>query len=146
MVFGLVLQPTHKPFYSSKKATMTSRLDLRPIIKTKEFEKSTDEEKFQTLTLRPILKLQNDLLLGLFKNHITESKIMYYSLSPENKVLFIENSLQKNIVLKNKLIGVTLGMLTIEELAVYSADTNLYNKRIMSLLIERIRSQISLLV
>jgi len=125
---------------------MTSRLDLRPIIKTKEFEKSTDEEKFQTLTLRPILKLQNDLLLGLFKNHITESKIMYYSLSPENKVLFIENSLQKNIVLKNKLIGVTLGMLTIEELAVYSADTNLYNKRIMSLLIERIRSQISLLV
>ncbi len=125
---------------------MTSRLDLRPIIKTKEFEKSTDEEKFQTLTLRPILKLQNDLLLGLFKNHITESKIMYYSLSPENKVLFIENSLQKNIVLKNKLIGVTLGMLTIEELAVYSADTNLYNKRIMSLLIERIRSQINLLV
>jgi hypothetical protein len=125
---------------------MTSRLDLRPIIKTKEFEKSTDEEKFQTLTLRPILKLQNDLLLGLFKNHITESKMMYYSLSPENKVLFIENSLQKNIVLKNKLIGVTLGMLTIEELAVYSADTNLYNKRIMSLLIERIRSQISLLV
>jgi hypothetical protein len=124
---------------------MTSRLDLRPIIKTKEFEKSTDEEKFQTLTLRPILKLQNDLLLGLFKNHISESKIMYYSLSPENKVLFIENSLQKNIVLKNKLIGVTLGMLTIEELAVYSADTNLYNKRIMSLLIERIRSQISLL-
>ncbi|MDG1276483.1 MAG: hypothetical protein P8O16_04330 [Algoriphagus sp.] len=124
---------------------MTSRLDLRPIIKTKEFEKSTDEEKFQTLTLRPILKLQNDLLLGLFKNHITESKIMYYSLSPENKVLFIENSLQKNIVLKNKLIGVTLGMLTIEELAVYSANTNLYNKRIMSLLIERIRSQISLL-
>ena len=124
---------------------MTSRLDLRPIIKTKEFEKSTDEEKFQTLTLRPILKLQNDLLLGLFKNHIAESKIMYYSLSPENKVLFIENSLQKNIVLKNKLIGVILGMLSIEELAVYSADTNLYNKRIMSLLIERIRSQISLL-
>jgi hypothetical protein len=125
---------------------MTSRLDLRPIIKTKEFENSTDEEKFQTLTLRPILKLQNELLIQLFKNHIIESKNMYYSLSPENKVLFIENSLQKNIVLKNKLIGVTLGMLTIEELAVYSADTNLYNKRIMSLLIERIRSQISLLV
>lgn len=124
---------------------MTSRLDLRPIIKTKEFDKSTDEEKFQTLTLRPILKLQNDLVLGLFRNHIAESKNMYYSLSPENKVLFIENSLQKNIVLKNKLIGVTLGMLTIEELAVYSADTTLYNKRIMSLLIERIRSQISLL-
>ncbi|REG82476.1 glyoxalase [Algoriphagus antarcticus] len=124
---------------------MTSRLDLRPIIKTKEFENSTDEEKFQTLTLRPILKLQNQLLIQLFKNHISESKNSYYSLSPENKVLFIENSLQKNIVLKNKLIGVTLGMLTLDELAVYSTDTNLYNKRIMSLIIERIRSQIRIL-
>lgn len=124
---------------------MTSRLDLRPIIKTEEFEKSTDEEKFQTLTLRPILKLQNELLLGLFKNHITESKNTYYSLSPENKVLFIENSLQKNIVLKNKLLGVTLGMFTSEEFAIYNEDCSLYNRRIMSLIIERIRSQISLL-
>ncbi|PZX61193.1 hypothetical protein LV84_00181 [Algoriphagus ratkowskyi] len=124
---------------------MTSKLDLRPIIKTEEFEKSTDQEKFQTLTLRPILKLQNELLLGLFKNHIVESKSTYYSLSSEGKVLFIENSLQKNIVLKNKLLGITLGMLTIEEFAVYSTDINLYNKRIMSLIIERIRSQSTLL-
>jgi hypothetical protein len=124
---------------------MTSKLDLRPIIKTEEFEKSTDQEKFQTLTLRPILKLQNELLLGLFKNHITESKNTYYSLSSEDKVLFIENSLQKNIVLKNKLLGVTLGMLTLGEFAVYSTDITLYNKRIMSLIIERIRSQSSLL-
>ena len=122
---------------------MTSRLDLRPIIKTKEFENSTDEEKFQTLTLRPILKLQNELILGLFKNHIVESKNTFYALSPENKALFIENSLQKNIVLKNKLLGVALGMLTTEELAVYNTNTSLYNKRIASLLIERIRSQIS---
>jgi hypothetical protein len=124
---------------------MTSRLDLRPIIKTEEFENSTAEEKFQTLTLRPILKLQNELLLGLFKNHIRDTKNSFYSLSPDNKILFIENSLQKNLVLKSKLLGVTLGMLTREELAVYSADTNLYNKRIISLIVERIRSQNSLL-
>ncbi|MFT6216620.1 MAG: hypothetical protein ACJAS3_003033 [Roseivirga sp.] len=122
---------------------MTNRLDLRPIIKTKEFENSTDEEKFQTLTLRPILKLQNELILGLFKNHIVESKHAFYALSAENKALFIENSLQKNIVLKNKLLGVALGMLTIEELTVYNNNISLYNKRIASLLIERIRSQIS---
>ncbi|MFT6971752.1 MAG: hypothetical protein ACJAXX_002326 [Roseivirga sp.] len=122
---------------------MTNRLDLRPIIKTKEFENSTDEEKFQTLTLRPILKLQNELILGLFKNHIVESKHAFYALSAENKALFIENSLQKNIVLKNKLLGVALGMLTIEELTVYNTNISLYNKRIASLLIERIRSQVS---
>jgi hypothetical protein len=124
---------------------MTSKLDLRPIIETKELENSTIEERFQTQTLRPVLKLQNELLLGLFKNHINESKNTFYDLSLEKKGLFIENSLQKNIVLKNKLLGVTLGMFTIEELKVYSTQTSLYNKRIIGLIVERIRSQIHLL-
>lgn len=125
--------------------TMADKLDLRPIIETKEFENSTVEERFQTQTLRPVLKLQNELLLGLFKNHIIESKNTFYSLNPEKKDLFIENSLQKNLALKNKLLGLTIGMFTIEELEVYSTQTNLYNKRIISLIVERIRSQIHLL-
>jgi hypothetical protein len=124
---------------------MTSKLDLRPIIETKELENSTPEERFQTQTLRPVLKLQNEILLGLFKNHITESKNTFYDLSLEKKGLFIENSLQKNIVLKNKLLGVALGMFTIEELKVYSTQTSLYNKRIIGLIVERIRSQIQVL-
>lgn len=124
---------------------MQSKLDLRETIQTKELENSTPEERFQTQTLRPILKLQNALLLGLFKNHITESKNTFYTLSLENQSLFVENSLQKNIVLKNKLLGVTLGMFTTEELAVYSTKASLYNKRIMSLIVERIKSQIALL-
>jgi hypothetical protein len=123
---------------------MTSKLDLRPIIETKELENSTLEERFQTQTLRPVLKLQNEILLGLFKNHITESKNTFYDLSLEKKGIFIENSLQKNIVLKNKLLGVTLGMFTTEELKVYSTQTSLYNKRIIGLIVERIRSQIHL--
>jgi hypothetical protein len=124
---------------------MTSKLELRPIIETKEFEKSTLEERFQTQTLRPVLKLQNELLLRLFKNHIIESKNIFYKLSPENKNLFIENSLQKNIALKNKLLGVILGMFTVEELEIYSTQIGVFNKRIASLIIARIRSQIQLL-
>jgi hypothetical protein len=124
---------------------MISKLDLRAIIETKELEKSTLEERFQTQTLRPVLKLQNELLLGLFKNHIIESKNTFYKLSPENKNLFIESSLQKNIALKNKLLGVTLGMFTVEELEIYSTQIGVFNKRISSLIIERIRSQIHLL-
>jgi hypothetical protein len=124
---------------------MTSKLELRPIIETKEFEKSTLEERFQTQTLRPVLKLQNELLLRLFKNHIIESKNIFYNLSPENKNLFIENSLQKNIALKNKLLGVILGMFTVEELEIYSTQIGVFNKRIASLIIARIRSQIQLL-
>lgn len=124
---------------------MTNRLSLRDIIVTKELEKSSAEERFQTQTLRPILKLQNELLIGLFKNHIADTKNTFYRLTLENRIIFIENSLQKNVVLKNKFLGLVLGMFTIEEFAVYSANASLYNKRISSLVVERIRSQIALL-
>lgn len=124
---------------------MTGKLELRPIIEIKEFENSTAEERFQTQTLRPVLKLQNELILGLFKNHIIESKNSFYALNPEKKALFIENSLQKNLALKNKLLGVTLGMFTLEELEIYNTQIGVFNRRISGLIIERIRSQIHLL-
>jgi hypothetical protein len=124
---------------------MKDRLSLREVIPTKELENSSPEEQFQSLTLRPVLKLQNPLILGLFQNFIKESKSAFYTFSTEKKIGFIENSLQKNLVLKNKLLGLCLAMFTVEEFAVYSAQTSLYNKRIMALLVERIRSQVSLL-
>jgi len=129
----------------NSKESMTDRLSLRDSIPTKELENSIPEERFQSLTLRPVLKLQNPLILGLFQNYIRESKSAFYTFSTEKKIDFIENSLQKNIMLKNKLLGLCLAMFTLEEFAVYSAQTSLYNKRIMALLVERIRSQVSLL-
>jgi hypothetical protein len=35
---------------------------------------SSAEEFFQNETLRPVLKLQNDILLGVFSNYIAKSK------------------------------------------------------------------------
>lgn len=127
------------------KLPMTSKVDLRENITTEEFNSTTQEERFQNQTLRSILKLQNELVLALFKNHIIASKNTFYSLSLENKKLFIENSLQKNIVLKSQLVGMTIGMLTSEEFEEYNTQTSVYNKRIMGLVIERVRSQLNLL-
>ena len=124
---------------------MSDRLSLRDHIPTKELANSTPEERFQSLTLRPVLKLQNQLILGLFANYIKESKSPFYTFSMEKKALFVENSLQKNIALKNKLLGICLAMFSLEEFEIYSAQASLFNKRIMALLIERIRSQINLL-
>jgi hypothetical protein len=124
---------------------MTDRLSLRDKIPTKELANSTPEERFQSLTLRPVLKLQNELILGLFANYIKESKSPFHTFSKEKKVLFVENSLQKNTVLKNKLLGICIAMFSLEEFTVYSVQTSLYNKRIMALMVERIRSQIELI-
>jgi hypothetical protein len=58
---------------------------------------SSKEEKFQNLTIRPILKLQNDLFIDVFKNYVSKHKNDFYSYSIEKKMLFIENAIQKDI-------------------------------------------------
>ncbi|MBW7676401.1 hypothetical protein [Chryseobacterium chendengshani] len=57
--------------------------------------------------------------------------------------MFIEQSVQKDSVLKNIFIGMTIGMFTLEELDVYQSDSKVFNKRIISMLIERLKSQMN---
>ena len=39
--------------------------------------KSADEEIFQNKTLRPILKLQNELILLAFESYLDQNKILF---------------------------------------------------------------------
>ena len=54
-------------------------------------ENSSSEEKFQNQTLRPILKFQNDLFIEVFKNYAVKQKGVFFTLSPEKKMHYIEN-------------------------------------------------------
>ena len=122
---------------------MLTKLDLRPIIEVSILEATSAEEKFQNETLRPILKLQNDIYLDLFANYATRQKPDFQEISAEKKRNFIVQSLQKDSVLKNTLIGITIGMFTAEEVKTYLSDTKSYNKRIITMLMERIKSQVA---
>ncbi|MBD3723413.1 MAG: glyoxalase [Flavobacteriaceae bacterium] len=108
------------------------------------FETSTLEEKFQNQTLRPILKFQNDLFIEVFKNYVTKQKGVFFSLSPEKKMQYIENSIQRDIKFRNSLKGIIIGMFTISEYKEYILNSSNLNKRMMNLLIERLKSQIQL--
>nr|WP_315175228.1 glyoxalase [uncultured Flavobacterium sp.] len=105
---------------------------------------SSSEEAFQNQTLRPILKLQNDLFLASFENYITKNKKNFYSLSTEKKLLLIENSIQKDIKFRNALKGIVIGLFTLEEYQTYIQSSSNLNKRMMNMLIERLKSQIQL--
>jgi hypothetical protein len=107
-------------------------------------EKSTLEEQFQNKTLRPILKLQNDLLIEVFKNYAVKQKSVLFTLIPSEKDKYIENIVQRDIKFRNSLKGIIIGMFTIEEYKEYIQNSSNINKRMMSLLIERIKSQIQL--
>lgn len=107
-------------------------------------EQSSDEEKFQNQTLRPILKLQNDLFIAVFKNHISKHKNDFYSLTVERKLQFIENAVQKDIKFRNSLKGIVIGVFTMDEYDRYIQNSSSLNKRMMNMLIERLKSQVQL--
>lgn len=121
---------------------MKNKLELRSAIETLTFENTTAIEKFQNETLRPVLKLQNEVYLLVFENYVINLNIHFQTLSTENKWKLIEQSIQKDVALKNILIGVTIGMLTKEELVNYLLESKTYNKRIITMLVERFKSQI----
>lgn len=106
---------------------------------------SSSEEKFQNQTLRPILKIQNDLLLLVFKNYITKQKVDFAALSPEKKMQFIENAIQRDIKFRNSLKGMVIGFFTLSEYETYIQNSSNLNKRMMNLLIERYKSQIQII-
>ena len=121
---------------------MKNKLELRSALQIPTFENTTAIETFQNETLRPVLKLQNEVYLSVFENYAIKLKSAFKTLSTEKKWIFIEQSIQKDIALKNIFIGITIGMLTDEELEVYLLETKTYNKRILTMLIERLRNQI----
>lgn len=122
---------------------MHTKIDLRESLNLPNSETTTPAEVFQNQTLRPILKLQNDLYLSLFTNYALRQNADFNSLSVGKKNVFIEQSIQKDSVMKNTFIGMTIGMFTLEELEIYHSDSKVFNKRIITMLIERLKSQIS---
>ncbi|WP_134355517.1 glyoxalase [Flavobacterium psychrophilum] len=104
------------------------------------------EEAFQNITLRPILKLQNDLLIRVFVNYAQKQKSVFFALSPEKKQSYIENVIQKDIKFRNLLKGIIIGFFTVHEYQDYIKNSSNLNKRMMQLLIERFKSQLQLLV
>jgi len=105
---------------------------------------SSPDELFQNQTIRPILKLQNDLFIAVFNNYVNKNKADFYSYTVEKKLQTIENSIQKDIKFRNSLKGIIMALFTIEEYDTYIQNSSSLNKRMMNLLVERLKSQVQL--
>ena len=104
---------------------------------------STTDESFQNEVLRPILKLQNDLFVASFISYIN-NKLDFSSKTSEAKLAVIDNAIQKDVKFRNTMRGIVVGLFTIEEYDFYSNNTSDVNKRMMSMLTERFKSQVQL--
>jgi hypothetical protein len=106
---------------------------------------SSSEEIFQNNTLRPILKMQNDLFIQVFINYAVKQKSVFFSLTPEKKMIYIENVIQRDIKFRNSLKGMIIALFTLDEYAEYIRISSNLNKRMMNMLVERLKSQLQVI-
>ena len=124
----------------------TNLQSIRPIISSaRVYETMSSDERFQNQTLRPIIKLQNDLFIMVFKNYIAKHKNVFYDLSLTKQLDYIESAIHKDMKFRNSLKGMVIGQFTVEEYAIYIQNSSALNKRMMNIVKERLINHIQLL-
>lgn len=122
-------------------------LSIRPTIESaKMYDGISDEEAFQNTTLRPIIKMQHNLLIAVFGNYINRRKNVFYNLSLEKQLDYIEHTIQKDLKFRNSIKGMIIGHFTVEEYEQYIKNSTALNKRMMNLVKERLLHSVQLFI
>jgi hypothetical protein len=120
-------------------------LQIRPQILSASINKNmSSEERFQNSTLRPIIKLQQPLFVEVFINYVKKHKSIFYDLSIEKKVAYIEHAIQRDMKFRNSLKGMIIGQFTIEEYKTYIKNSSALNKRILTIVKETLVNNLQL--
>ncbi len=111
-------------------------VSLRPVLYLNEAGNS-EIELFQNSTLRPILKLQHNLILDFVREQANFDAILAFK---QKRSVFLERLrifLQQPVI-KGILLGMIIGQFTQKELAVYLTHAKECNKRIAQMCVQRI--------
>lgn len=111
---------------------------VRPVLKNLINSNTSDLERFQNQVIRPIIKMQNNLLTVFFKNYIRNRKIEFDRLKSEDQENKIKTILTKDINFKNILIGSIVGHFDENEIEIYLKSTSELNKRIIQIVNQRL--------
>ena len=121
------------------------RTSIRPVIEGLVSEnKITSEELFQNETLRPIIKMQHDLLVAYFKEYFLSKKCKFNELGELKQLDFISSAFLKDIAFRSEIKGLIIGQLTVSEYNQYITSKTDYNKRILKMIQQRLVSVINL--
>jgi hypothetical protein len=119
---------------------------LRSDILSKTIKKEmSSEEYFQNTVLRPIIKFQNDILIAVFLQFCIKYKNVFFDLSTEKKILYIESAILKDSKLRTSFRDMIIGLFSAEEYSEYLLNASTLNKRITGIVKERLISHVQLL-
>lgn len=121
------------------------RLSIRPEVSTEPKTESAAEQ-FQNDTLRPILKMQNDHILELYKHFLVKRKVKFAGMSIPQRSQWIADSVRKDNRLRGILLGIVIGQFTKEELVQFIEMESELRRRITNLITQRVQSQMKALL
>ncbi|NNF34012.1 MAG: glyoxalase [Saprospiraceae bacterium] len=120
---------------------MDQRISIRPKIKNiGSFDHKKNEEKFQNETLRPIIKMQHDLIVTFFQNYVISKKINFAELNADQKRFLINKIFRSDNNLRTELRGLIIGHFTVQEYETYTTMTREINRRMITMIKNRLMS------
>ncbi|MDP4579467.1 MAG: hypothetical protein NWS66_08215 [Saprospiraceae bacterium] len=101
---------------------------------------NSEEEIFQNETLRPILKLQHELIITLALEFLKSRNVTWEKVKEKDPFQWLNTNIKRDIPFKNQLIGMVIGQFSKNELDEYLTFQKEMNKRIINMMTERIVS------
>ena len=120
---------------------MDLRTTIRPVIDhigSLEYKKGA--EKFQNATIRPIIKMQHDLIMSFFNNYLVNKKISIIDMNKDQKMALINKVFKNDHSLMAELRGLIIGHFTVHEFETYTTMHHESNRRIKVMIKERLLS------
>ena len=113
-------------------------LALRPIIATETTDADGNVGVFLHATLRPVLKLQNELLLAVVADFVRDHHI---TLRPTDQHHQLTELLGRNTKLRYTVVGLVTGVFTADEYNFYRQHRPELNRRVLEMAQRRVLDQ-----
>lgn len=103
-------------------------------------------EAFQNEVLRPIIKMQNDLVLDIYRHFLLKRKVPFNGMSIPKRKDWIAQSLSKDNRLRGIMLGAVIGHFTKDEWEFFALQEGEVRRRIINLITQRLQSQMKALL
>lgn len=96
-----------------------------------------EEELFQNMALRPVIKMQHDILILRVKSYFLSKRVVFNVMDKKKRTLAIEQAFLGDNAFKKEIQGMILGQLNVDEFQGYLKNERSMNKRIIQMVRNR---------
>ena len=100
------------------------------------------DELFQNMVLRPVIKMQHDILILRVQSYFLSKKVVFHMMDKKKRINAIESAFQNDNAFKKEVQGMILGQLNPEEFQRYLKSERSMNKRIIQMVRNRMLDSI----